>query len=71
MNESSLTRLLPTITIQPPSSKAMKKLEKLGVKKKCHLSSSKSNGRHGDVIVKKIVIMNYQSTIALFIVFDI
>jgi hypothetical protein len=37
----------------------MKKLEKLGVKKKCHLSSSKSNGRDGNVILKKIVIMNY------------
>jgi len=33
MNESSSTRLLPTITIQPPSSNAMKKLEKLGEKK--------------------------------------
>ncbi len=59
MNESSSTRFLPTITIQPLSSKAMKKLEKLGVKKKCHLSSSKSNGRDGNVILKKIVIMNY------------
>jgi hypothetical protein len=56
MNKSSSTRLLPTITIQPPSSEAMKKLEKMGEKRKCHLSSSKSNGRHGNVIVKKIVI---------------
>jgi hypothetical protein len=67
MNESSSTRLLPTITIQPPISKTMKKLEKMGEKIKFHLSSSKNNGRHGNVIV----IMNYQSTMALFIIIDI
>jgi hypothetical protein len=67
INESSSTRLLPTITIQPPISKTMKKLEKMGEKKMCHLSSSKNNGRHGNVIV----IMNYQSTMALFIIIDI